>query len=83
MTRSKWKGPYVNPNDLKNLTKKQYNYTASRNTEIIPKFIGLNFKIHNGKTYLNFTPTYQMIGHKFGEFIFTRSNFSFKKKNKK
>lgn len=83
MSRAKWKGPYINPNDLKNLEKKQYIYIVNRNTKIIPKFIGLTFKIHNGKTYLTLTPTNQMIGHKFGEFVFTRANFSFKKKSKK
>lgn len=83
MTRSKWKGPYINPDDLKTLTENNYIYTVNRNTEIVPKFIGLNFKIYNGKGYLTLTPTHQMIGHKFGEFIFTRAAFSFKKKSKK
>ena len=83
MTRSKWKGPYVNPNDLQNLIKNHHTYTMSRDTEIIPKFIGVNFRVYNGKNYLTITPTVKMLGHKFGEFIFTRSEFSFKKKNKK
>ena len=85
MSRSKWKGPYINPRylrELKNI-KKQHVYKMSRNSEIIPKFVGLTFKIHNGKSYTEVTTTDSMVGHKFGEFVFTRSKFLFKKKKSK
>lgn len=55
----------------------------SRDSEIIPKFLGLTFKIHNGKNFEELNVTDNMIGHKFGEFIFTRKKFSFKKKKSK
>ncbi len=85
MSRSKWKGPYINPKQLKeiNSIKKQHAYPISRNSEIIPKFLGLTFKIHNGKDYAELAITDSMIGHKFGEFVFTRAKFSFKKKASK
>nr|UDP55439.1 ribosomal protein S19 [Schizostauron trachyderma] len=82
MSRSKWKGPYINPKYIKKLNKKKPNI-ISRNTKIIPKFVDLTFKIHNGKSYIELLITEDMLGHKFGEFIFTRSKFEFKKKSKK
>lgn len=85
MSRSKWKGPYINLKQLKNINflKKQNIYVISRNSLIIPKFLGMTFKIYNGKTYNELLIIDSMIGHKFGEFIFTRARFSFKKKSKK
>lgn len=85
MSRSKWKGPYINFKQLVNINsiKKQHVYLISRNSEIIPKFVGLTFKIHNGKEYIEITVIDSMIGHKFGEFVFTRAKFTFKKKTKK
>ena len=43
MSRSKWKGPYINPKHVKeiNSIKKQYIYPMTRNSEIIPKFFSL------------------------------------------
>jgi small subunit ribosomal protein S19 len=83
MARTKWKGPYVeillltsNSEKIRNIVKK----TISRNSEIIPNFVGMNFSIHNGKKWLKLTVTEKMIGHKFGEFLPTRKKFSFKKK---
>lgn len=86
MSRSKWKGPYVDPKNLKkiNLTKKQHKtLIITRNSEIIPTFLGLTFTIHNGKNYVKIIITEDMIGHKFGEFSMTRGKFSYKKKKKK
>jgi ribosomal protein S19 len=86
MSRSKWKGPYINPEYLKNISKfkkSHTNPTMSRNSEIIPKFVGLIFQIHNGKSYNEISITNEMIGHKFGEFSPTRGRFSFKKKKSK
>jgi small subunit ribosomal protein S19 len=85
MSRSKWKGPYINFKNLKEVItlKKQYVYEMSRNSDIIPKFLGLTFKVHNGKTYVEIPVSDTMIGHKFGEFVFTRAEFTFKKKKSK
>lgn len=83
MTRTKWKGPYVeilllatDSENLKNKLKK----TISRNSEIIPNFVGMNFSIYNGQKWLKVIVTEKMVGHKFGEFSPTRKKFSFKKK---
>lgn len=66
---------------IKNLEKNQRNpIIAKRNSEIIPGFIDQIFMIHNGKTYVEVTVTEDHIGHKFGEFAFTRAKFAFKKK---
>lgn len=77
MSRSKWKGPYSNLKNIENLN------LISRNSKIIPKFLGLTFKIYNGKNFLELTVSENMIGYKFGEFVFTRGKFSFKKKKSK
>lgn len=79
MSRAKWKGPYSNSKKLK--TKKQLNFIIfNRNFEITPNLVGLIFNIHDGKEYQEVTVTDDMIGHKFGEFVFTRKKFYFKKK---
>lgn len=90
MSRSKWKGPFVDFQHLNNnliLIKQQENSKTnikiSRSSDIIPSFLGLTFNIYNGKSYNEITVNEDMIGHKFGEFSFTRSKFVFKKKNKK
>ena len=81
MIRANWKGPYVNLKKLKTNTS-QKPITVSRNTEIVPLFSGSTFTIHNGKKHINLKVTSEMIGYKFGEFVFTRANFVFKKSNK-
>lgn len=78
MKRSKWKGFYVGPQNLKKTTSR-----ISRNSSIIPKFIGQTFKVHTGKSFKEITITKEMLGHKFGEFSRTRADFVFKKKKKK
>lgn len=84
MSRARWKGPYVNIKYLKKIEKKNKQpFIMSRNSEIIPKFLGLTFLIHDGKNYLELTINDTMVGHKFGEFISTRSKFVFKKKKLK
>ncbi|SVD79541.1 uncharacterized protein METZ01_LOCUS432395, partial [marine metagenome] len=39
---------------------------------ITPEFVGLNFAVHNGKNFLPVYVTENMVGHKLGEFSFTR-----------
>jgi small subunit ribosomal protein S19 len=78
MSRSKIKGPYINIKSNEN--KKYALKIASRDSEILPEFVGQTFKVHNGKTFLELNVVDDMIGHKFGEFSFTRVKFFFKKK---
>lgn len=82
MSRSKWKGPFVNLKN--NINKNQHKKnTISRNSEIVPKFEGKLFLVHNGKNFSEINVTKDMIGHKFGEFSVTRAKFTFKKKKRK
>ncbi|MBI4249526.1 MAG: 30S ribosomal protein S19 [Elusimicrobia bacterium] len=78
MGRSTKKGPYV---DLKLLMKVQRAKetgdrkpikTWSRACTIVPDFIGSTFSVHNGRKFLPVYVTEEMVGHKFGEFAFTR-----------
>lgn len=80
MKRSKWKGVYVKPENYK---KPSTYLKVSRNSSIVPKFLGQTFKIHNGKSFKEVIVTKEMLGHKFGEFSKTRLDFTFKKKKKK
>lgn len=81
--RSKWKGFYVDQKILKNFKKTQVIITTSRKSSIIPKFIGKIFSVHSGKKFFRITILKEMVGHKLGEFVSTRSKFTFKKKKKK
>ncbi len=86
MSRSKWKGPYVDTNSLKELQnlKKTYIKTViTRNSKILPKFLEKTFEIYNGKKFTEILVTEEMIGHKFGELSSTRKRFAFKKKKTK
>jgi small subunit ribosomal protein S19 len=55
----------------------------SRRSVILPQFIGKQFMIHNGKTFIPLKVTPDMVGHKMGEFATTRKKPIHKKKNKK
>ena len=78
MTRGVWKGPFVHPSLLKKIdkikdkSKKQPIKTWSRNSTIIPEFVGHSFLIHNGRTFIPITISEEMVGHKLGEFSPTR-----------
>lgn len=79
MARSVWKGPFVHPSLLKKIDKikaggeKRPIKTWSRNSTIIPDFVGHSFLIHNGKSFIPITVSEEMVGHKLGEFASTRT----------
>jgi small subunit ribosomal protein S19 len=88
MSRSKWKGPFIDLEGFENIkqakTRKEKKvFTMPRNSEILPAFIGLTFNVYNGKSYSEITVNESMISHKFGEFCFTRVKYVFKKKKLK
>jgi small subunit ribosomal protein S19 len=88
MNRVKWKGPHINHKLLKKIeittsSSKNVIKTTSKNSLIVPKFIGLKFQIYNGKIFINLKIIEEMLHHKLGEFINTRKQFSYKKKKKK
>ena len=78
MSRSVWKGPFVDPSlikkveKLKDQTNKSPIKTWSRKSTIIPEFIGHSFLIHNGKKFISIKISEEMVGHKLGEFSPTR-----------
>ena len=78
MTRGVWKGPFVHPSLLKKVDKlkgqtgRKPIKTWSRNSTVIPEFVGYSFLIHNGKTFIPITISEEMVGHKLGEFSPTR-----------
>jgi len=45
--------------------------THLREIVIVPKMIGYNVAVYNGKNYVEFEITSQMIGHRLGEFSHT------------
>jgi small subunit ribosomal protein S19 len=47
--------------------------TYSRDTTIIPEFVGHTIAVHNGKTFIPVYITSDMVGHKLGEFAPTRT----------
>lgn len=84
MSRSKWKGPFVSNNLLSKTIKNIKEITTkSRNSTILPSFLGKSFKVYNGKIFHKILITEKMIGYKLGEFSPTRKKFFYKKTNKK
>ncbi len=78
MSRSTKKGPFVadyilkKVNELNAKRSKAPIKTWSRSTTIIPDFVGHTFEVHNGKEFKRVFVTEDMVGHKLGEFSFTR-----------
>lgn len=79
MARSVKKGPFVDAHLLKKVEQsratndKRPIKTWSRRSTIIPEFIGLTFAVHNGRQHVPVFITEAMVGHKLGEFSFTRT----------
>jgi small subunit ribosomal protein S19 len=79
MSRSVWKGPFVDRHLLKKVEtamksgKKDLIRTWSRRSTILPQFVGLTIWVHNGKKHIPVLVSDQMIGHKLGEFAPTRT----------
>ena len=79
MTRSVWKGPFVDNQLIKKAEKtsqsgrKEVIKTWSRRSTILPQFVGLTFGVYNGKKHIPVSVSENMVGHKFGEFSPTRT----------
>jgi len=79
MTRSVWKGPFVDGYLLKKADaarssgRHEMIRIWSRRSTILPQFVGLTFGVYNGHKFLPVIVTENMIGHKFGEFSPTRN----------
>ena len=87
MNRVKWKGPYIKNRLLKSTKTDKLNLknnikTVSKNSLIFPRFVGLTLRVYNGKTFIIVKIIDEMVGHKLGEFVSTRKQFSYKKGKK-
>ena len=79
MSRSVWKGPFVDgyllskAEKVRNSGRNEVIKTWSRRSTILPQFVGLTFGVYNGKKFIPVLVTENMIGHKMGEFAPTRT----------
>ncbi len=85
MSRSLKKGPYIayhlltKIKKLNQLNKKEIIKTWSRSSTILPLMIGHTISIYNGQKHFPIYISDQLIGHKLGEFVFSRTFYSHKK----
>ena len=79
MARSSKKGPFVDPKLMKKVMEQKATgdkdaiKTWSRACQIPPEFVGHNFSVHNGQTFINVFVVEGMVGHRLGEFSPTRT----------
>ena len=81
MSRSIWKGPFIDGYLLKKAEATRASgrnapiKTWSRRSTILPQFVGLTFAVHNGRKHIPVLVSEDMVGHKFGEFSPTRTYY--------
>ena len=79
MARSTKKGPFVDLylvrkiEDMNRRNDKKVLRTWSRRSTVLPEMVGHTIAVHNGKKFIPVYVTENMVGHKLGEFSFTRS----------
>ena len=76
MGRSLHKGPFVAASlrkQVAKLDKKQVIKTWSRSSTILPSMVGYTIAVYNGKQHFPVFISDQMVGHKLGEFVPTRT----------
>ena len=79
MPRSLKKGPFVDLHLLKKVEKaastndRKPIKTWSRRSMITPDMVGLNIAVHNGRQHVPIFVQEDMVGHKLGEFVLTRT----------
>ena len=75
MVRSRWKAPFVSYKLLDDIIlnkKRSIIRTRSRSSTILNSFIGLIFEVYTGRLYKKVYIDEKMVGHKLGEFSYTR-----------
>ncbi len=77
MSRSLYKGPYVDAKLLKKIAGKKPGEsdvikTWSRDSVIAPEMVGFTFGVHNGKDHIPVVISEEMVGHRLGEFSPTK-----------
>ena len=81
MTRSVWKGPFIDGYLLKKAEKARSAARSevikiwSRRSTILPHFVGLTFGVYNGQKHIPVLVSEDMVGLKFGEFSPTRTYY--------
>jgi len=79
MARSLKKGPFADEHLLKKVdalnasNQKQVIKTWSRRSTIFPDFVGHTIAVHDGRKHVPVYITEDMVGHKLGEFVATRT----------
>jgi small subunit ribosomal protein S19 len=79
MARSTKKGPFVDGflqqriEAMNSRNEKKVLRTWSRRSTITPEFVGHTVAVHNGRKFIPVYVTENMVGHKLGEFSFTRT----------
>ena len=79
MSRSTKKGPFVDPKLMRKVeaaqrsSNKQVIRTWSRSSTVMPEMVGLTIAVHDGRRHVPVFCTENMVGHKLGEFAFTRT----------
>ena len=79
MSRSLKKGPYIDAKllakigEMNQSGKKKVIKTWARRSTIPPEFVGYTFAVHNGNKFIPVFVTENMVGHKLGEFSYTRT----------
>jgi small subunit ribosomal protein S19 len=77
--RSTKKGPFVDAklmkkvNALKASGQKAVIKTWSRSSMVVPEMLGLTLAVHDGRRHVPIFVTENMVGHKLGEFVPTRT----------
>lgn len=81
MSRSVWKGPFIDGYLLKKADKARESRSNavikiwSRRSTVLPQFVGLTFGVYNGQKHIPVLVSEDMVGHKFGEFSPTRTYY--------
>ena len=89
MPRSLKKGPFIAYHLIKKITnlkladKKSIIKTWSRASVITPAMIGFTIAVYNGRNHVPIFISDQLIGHKLGEFVPTRTFHSHTKTDRK
>lgn len=79
MSRSLKKGPFADEHLLKKVdvlneaNKKEVIKTWSRRSTIFPEMVGHTIAVHDGRKHVPVYITEDMVGHKLGEFVMTRT----------
>ena len=90
MSRSLKKSPFVAYHLLKKINQANTNgkkdstiITWSRSSTIMPSMVGFTISVYNGKQHVPIFISDQLVGHKLGEFVSTRTFKSHLKSDKK